>query len=91
MKPHIDTWIGPALTPASMTSRHTTISKAGTHISVSGSDLVEPSDQNVISVYMGVTTARFDLDVARAVAQAILAAADHYDAQIAALATTEAS
>lgn len=90
MKPHIDTWIGSVWHESGMTVLNTAISKGGTHISVSGSDLISPGGQNVISLHMGVSTVRLDLDVARAVAQAIFAAADHYDAQVAALAAKAA-
>jgi hypothetical protein len=90
-KPHIDTWTGSPLTPGGMTVRNTTISKAGTHFSVSSTDIPDPAGQGVIGLYEGSMSVHFDLDVARAVAQAILAACDHYDAQVAALAAKEAS
>lgn len=81
MKPHIDTWISSALTPSSMTALNTTISKTGTRISVSSTDLPGADGQGAIGLYEGSMSVHLDLDVARAVAQAILAAADHYEAQ----------
>src|SRR5690606_22111525 len=89
MKPHIDTWIGSILTPGGMTAHNTTISKAGTHFSVSSTDIPDPAGQGVIGLYEGSMSVQFDLDEARAVAQAMLAAADHYEAQVAALAAKE--
>jgi hypothetical protein len=91
MKPHIDTWIGKAWHESGMTVLNTTITKGGETISVSSSDIADANDPRAIGLSFGLASVSLDADMARAFAQAILAAADHRDTQLAARAAKAAS
>lgn len=91
MKPHIDTWIGSAWRESGMTVLNTTITKDGETISVSSSDIADANDPRAVGLNFGLASVHLNADMARAFAQAILAAADHREAQLAALAAKAVS
>lgn len=91
MSLHIDTWIGKAWHESGMTVLNTTISNDGETISVSSSDIANANDPRAIGLNFGLASVHLNADMARAFAQAILAAADHREAQLAAQAAKAVS
>ncbi|WP_368649011.1 hypothetical protein ABRY95_00020 [Castellaniella ginsengisoli] len=90
MKPAVDSWIAPPEGPV-VSRRHACISTDTYKIGIETSGTALPHWPIAVSICCGPFSMSISADVARILAQQFAAAADHYDAQVAALAATEAS